>query len=127
MLTRNLPPDIVLAYKRYKQDTETVAGWLAERAEKAGYTANTDTAAIGKDPKLKGRARKLARDAARQAPAQPKLKYTYIVKTTEFVPMAKHVSLFRQEVRIALKEASIFPPRCYCFMLTRCTASQSNS
>ena len=91
MVTHSLPPDMVLAYKRYKQDTERVAGWLAEKSAKAGYKPNTDTATVVKEPKLKGRARKLARDAAKHSPPPPKQKYTYTVKTIEFVEMAKYV------------------------------------
>ncbi len=92
MATHNLPPDMILAYKRYKEDTEKVAGWLAEKSKKAGYKPNTDIASISKEPKLKGRARKLARDAAKESPIPIKEAYGYTVKVAEFVEMAKHAS-----------------------------------
>ena len=93
MFTPTLPPDMVLAYKRYQKDTETVLGWLAENATNAGYNINMDAAEMGKQPKLKGRARKLARDAAQKSPATCKQKYAYVVKTSDFVEMAKHASV----------------------------------
>jgi hypothetical protein len=95
MAVDQLPPDMILAYKQYKKDTETVAGWLAEHAAQAGYQASTATANATdtKEPKLKGRARKLARDAAKQHPQAGKAKCKYTVKTAEFVVMAKRVAV----------------------------------
>lgn len=81
---------MVLAYKRYKQDTETVAGWLAETAANSGYKSDTAINAP-KEPKLKGRARKLARDAAKQSPNNPRIKHTYTVHTTQFVELASQI------------------------------------
>jgi hypothetical protein len=40
------------AYKRYKADTEYVAGWLAQESSVCGYRLRTP-------PRLKGKARKL--------------------------------------------------------------------
>ncbi|KAK5452350.1 hypothetical protein LTS15_007416 [Exophiala xenobiotica] len=98
MAGNHLPSDMVLAYKRYKRDTEAVAGWLAEKATQLGYVAATSTS-LPKQPKLKGRARKLARDAAKQAASPPiEPKYSYAVKTTEFVGMASKIVNARPKI-----------------------------
>ncbi len=96
MAGNHLPSDMVLAYKRYKRDTEAVAGWLAQKATQLGYIAAA-SASLPKQPKLKGRARKLARDAAKQAPPI-EAKYSYAVKTTEFVEMARKVVNARPKI-----------------------------
>ncbi|KIV76834.1 hypothetical protein PV11_08693 [Exophiala sideris] len=101
MATQPLPPDMVLTYKRYKQDTETVAGWLAETAAQAGYNGNTTvntTVNAPKEPKLKGRARKLARDAAKQSPNSGRVKHAYTVHTNQFVEMAQKIVNLKPKV-----------------------------
>lgn len=62
MASTPLPPDLFTTFKQYKLDTEHIAEWLASTAEKCGFVRSQ---AIEKAPKLKGRARKLARDAAK--------------------------------------------------------------
>ena len=68
-----LPDFLFSTYKQYKTDTDKIATWLAETAKKCGYKSasngvsgpgSDDAAQTSKQPKLKGRARKLARDAA---------------------------------------------------------------
>lgn len=86
---------MVLAYKQYKQDTETVAGWLAEKAAGCGYKPSMPSTS---EPKLKGRARKLARDAAKQTGTSQPAKRKYAVKTTEFLEMAQQIVKARPKV-----------------------------
>jgi hypothetical protein len=58
-----LPERLSTTYKQYKHDAETIGGWLAENDLLAGYDA--DNIPTPKAVKLKGRARKLARDDAK--------------------------------------------------------------
>lgn len=102
-----LPDFLFSTYKQYKADTDKIATWLAETAKNCGYKlASADNASQGetsgqngKTPKLKGRARKLARDAAvtqkKTAPCPldhdvREQKYTVPIK--DFVPMAEQIA-----------------------------------
>ncbi|KAL6245621.1 hypothetical protein RBB50_007620 [Rhinocladiella similis] len=104
MANTQLPQHMSLAYKRYKRDTEDVATWLAEKAFKLGFVASA-SAPCPKQPKLRGRARKLARDAAKlsSSAAANGPKYTYTVKTTEFIQMATKIA--NAHPRIALSRS----------------------
>jgi hypothetical protein len=96
-----LPECFIDSYKRYKADTRTIAAWLTEGAEISGFTP-TDKNSVHQPNstvvnqqtkvKLKGRARKLARDAAnaeqKTRAKKPPPPQQYVVKTKDFVPMA---------------------------------------
>jgi hypothetical protein len=63
------------SYKQYKDDTNHIASWLATTAKRCGHPSDLLTSTAAKNdaqtaPKLKGRARKLARDAAKAAPSK---------------------------------------------------------
>lgn len=65
-----LPSFLQSSYGQYKADSDFVATWLARTAERCGYPKESllsQTEQPPKPPKLKGRARKLARDAAQQS------------------------------------------------------------
>lgn len=81
-----LPPDLFTTFKQYKLDTEHIAGWLASTAEKCGFMRSSQP--VDKAPKFKGRARKLARDAAK-AEKNDKDTPQYIIHVHEFLPMAQ--------------------------------------
>ena len=94
-----LPECFIDSYKRYKADTRTIATWLTEGAEISGFTnknsvhqANPTVINQQTKVKLKGRARKLARDAAnaeqKTRAKKPPPPQQYVVKTKDFVPMA---------------------------------------
>ena len=94
-----LPECFIDSYKRYKADTRTIATWLTEGAEISGFTnknsvhqANPTVINQQTKVKLKGRARKLARDAANAEQKTRAKKHPppqqYVVKTKDFVPMA---------------------------------------
>ena len=89
MASTLLPPDLFTTFKQYKLDTEHIAGWLASTAEKCGFVRPSQS--VEKAQKLKGRARKLARDAAK-AEKNDKEAPQYIIHVHEFLPMAKHIS-----------------------------------
>lgn len=62
-----LPSFLLPSYKQYKTDSDAIATWLARTAYQCGYPKDLLTnqnVSQQKPPKLKGRARKLAREAA---------------------------------------------------------------
>src|SRR5271155_3659171 len=92
-----LPDFLFSTYKQYKADTDKITTWLAETAKKCGYKSPfSDPKAPGesvadqrgKPPKLKGRARKLARDAAaaaeKKTPASSAADANEIAKETKY-------------------------------------------
>jgi hypothetical protein len=95
-----LPECFIDSYKRYKADTTKIATWLAESADLSGFTnkrsilhLNNTVANQQPKAKLRGRARKLARDAAnakKKTLVQPATfkEPSCVVKTKDFVPMA---------------------------------------
>ncbi|KAF2877706.1 hypothetical protein BDV95DRAFT_480836 [Massariosphaeria phaeospora] len=64
-------------YRQYKQDTEYIAGWLAEGAQKAGYRRSTEP--------------QPHQQQLRQ-PQQPPTPTTYRISVGEFVPMAETIA-----------------------------------
>lgn len=97
-----LPSVLDNTYHRYKQDTNSVAEWLASTAQSLGFAAdllqNTDgkkatTASEGGRLKGKDRAKAKKQSAAAkpQAPSSstgPK----YLIKIAEFIPLAQFVA-----------------------------------
>jgi hypothetical protein len=98
------------SYKQYKDDTNHVASWLATTAKRCGYPSDLLTSTAAKKdaqtaPRLKGRARKLARDAAKAAPPkkpalQPKdethAKKVYTIARKDFVALADFIASFNK-------------------------------
>jgi len=91
-----LPGSLFTTYKQYKDDTKTIVEWLADTAWRCGYDPNQASQdGESKKPKLKGRARKLARDVAATTTATANStsgNKTYVVKIKEFVPMAESIA-----------------------------------
>ena len=95
-----LPECLIDSYKQYKSDTDRIVTWLVENAEACGFTPSSNRSilqhnASNVDPemskiRLKGRARKLARDAAAQE--KKKLPQNYAVRMKDFVIMAKAIT-----------------------------------
>ncbi|KAF2489839.1 hypothetical protein BU16DRAFT_586025 [Lophium mytilinum] len=102
-----LPDQIFYTYKQYKFDTEGIGGWIADTWKEC--TNRTEKAPTERSPKLKGRARKLARDNINQNGAGIK-KERYIIKVSDFVPMAQ---------TIVAHEPKVAVPRILNRMLTR--------
>ncbi|OAL30062.1 hypothetical protein AYO20_08966 [Fonsecaea nubica] len=92
MAIPSLPPSMVSAYKQYKQDTETVAGWLAEKSAQAGYASNI------KQPKPAAKARRSAQGTTHKAQRSKTMKPVCIVRTAELVEMAKCIVKLRPKV-----------------------------
>ncbi|KAH8881079.1 hypothetical protein GQ53DRAFT_889086 [Thozetella sp. PMI_491] len=99
-----LPSSLVSTYQQYKQDTDSVATWLASTAKSLGFPADRLTPAIlptkakGGGGRLKGKARAQAKKqggssstAAKQTPTAtegPK----HIISISDFVSLAQYLA-----------------------------------
>lgn len=94
-----LPPTLLSIYQQYKDDTNSIAAWLASTAKSVGYPADLLTANIVKPAtsgRLKGKARKQQAKPAKPSPApgaastrqQPK----HTVPVKDFIPLAEFVA-----------------------------------
>ena len=100
----SLPETLHGTYKQYKADTDRIVAWLAETAQGCGYRLPRSQLPVKAQlpqisaPKLKGRARKLARDAAHEkAKSEAKIgTATFVVRLGDFLPMAKAIAGFRR-------------------------------
>ena len=83
-------PDVLFGkYRQYKDDTTKIATWLAETAAKCGYASPEPE----KPKKLKGRARKIARDARQNdGAASSASDVKHIIKVKDFVKMAEAIA-----------------------------------
>ncbi|KPM42245.1 hypothetical protein AK830_g4351 [Neonectria ditissima] len=80
-----LPSSLKSIYQQYKNDTDSVAIWLATTAKANGYAddAPSPNNAPVKSGRRKGKARK---------PANPANKTSRIIKIRDFEPMASHIA-----------------------------------
>lgn len=126
-----LPDFLFSSYLQYKTDTRKIASWLAETAGKCGWTPPAPDASDGstgqyaKAPKLKGRARKLAREAAAAEKKNPgsaekgdKEPPKHIIRIKDFVPMAAHIASNSSSVRI---------PKGFLNLIKRCIMARSST
>lgn len=105
-----LPSFLESSWKTYKEDTNTVADWLATKAKQCGYPADlldrTDRPPqVEPSKRLKGSARKKAKDAAKaqgapakasEATATPPPKPNYIINVKEFTTLAEFIAVFNK-------------------------------
>ncbi|KAG6011990.1 hypothetical protein E4U43_007999 [Claviceps pusilla] len=95
-----LPSALVSTYQQYKEDTNSIAAWLASTAKAVGFSADllspvssqassTSTSASG--GRLKGKARKTAKKQAAPSPAVP-TQPTYVIRIKDFVRLAEHIA-----------------------------------
>ena len=102
-----LPQPLRSTYKTYKEDTDSVAAWLAVQAKKCGYSADLldqqgSEAKVAPRPtgRLKGKARKQAKGAdhtrkngtASAGSAETARSHSYTIRVREFVPLAEYVA-----------------------------------
>jgi hypothetical protein len=125
-----LPESLFSSYKQYKSDTTKIASWLANSAEKCGWQPPTLAAPGGlatqetKAPKLKGCARKLAREAAAAEKKTPssanneKEPPKHIIRIKDFVPMAACVASNISSVRM---------PHGFLNLIRRCIIARSST
>lgn len=89
-----VPKSLNGIYQQYKADTEIVAEWLAVTAQAHGYASPSAADGPSSRGRSKGKARKAQK--ARKAPAATKLPGTtgtvYIIKVSEFRPMAAFIA-----------------------------------
>lgn len=100
-----LPTHLISTYRQYKQDTDSVASWLASTAKSCGYPADLLTSPTTKSsaqhaPKsgrLKGKARAKAR-ANGAAATNPKTEHVekkipkYTIAIRDFLPLADYIA-----------------------------------
>ena len=93
-----LPKFLKSSFKQYKEDSDAVATWLATTAQKCGYAKDLlfkEDQSSQKAPKLRGRARKLARDAAKAGAPQPSLAQPskgYLISVDDFISLAEWIT-----------------------------------
>ena len=100
-----LPGFLFPSYKQYKTDSDAIATWLAKTAERCGYSRDLLTPQASsqqKAPKLKGRARTLARQAAQKKSSEThsensNLKTTslgpkYLIALKDFISLAEWIA-----------------------------------
>lgn len=98
-------------YKQYKEDTESIAGWLAQNAVRCGYRVTDVLPPTA--TRLKGKARKQARDAVKAKakansgqPAKDKPQYT--INVSDFTLMAGAIASFKPAVTIPTALDNLF-------------------
>lgn len=110
----SLPEHLIDTYKQYKNDTGFVSTWLGIVGDKCGYNLYSNDQATPKPPvptpgsaksvpRLKGKARKLAKDAEQKEKilAQERANSEIASKTLtlrDFVPLAKHIATSKPPV-----------------------------
>ncbi|RSL61053.1 hypothetical protein CEP54_006429 [Fusarium duplospermum] len=91
-----LLPQLLGTYRQYKQDTDSVASWLASAAIARGYSADLlatsySTPAPKTSGRLKGKARAKARSEGASNP-KPDNRRKHIIAIKEFVPLASFIA-----------------------------------
>ncbi|KAI4124713.1 MAG: hypothetical protein LQ338_004661 [Usnochroma carphineum] len=94
-----LPDFLQSNFKRYKQDTDIVATWLAVKAKQHGYPVDIDgcSKSSSKSKRLKGKARKQSKDSASQtgplrAAGGSSEKPRHTVKIKDFISLAEFIA-----------------------------------
>ena len=99
-----LPNHHAGTYELYKADTDVIANWLANTARQCGYASDQTNAQASEPPKqeqgprLKGKARKLAKDAAAKAQETNEASTPVrIVAVRDFVTLAGQISTYKKQ------------------------------
>src|SRR5437762_3512711 len=100
------------SYLQYKADTNILASWLAATAKKCGYASDLlqreNASQKQSSQRLKGRARKQARETAQNSqedtkptPSQSAAAPTYTIAIRDFISLAEYIASFtRPPVRV---------------------------
>ncbi|KAI4174355.1 MAG: hypothetical protein LQ346_008245 [Caloplaca aetnensis] len=95
-----LPQFLQSSYKKYKQDTDIVATWLAAKAQELGYSVDSkdghNTASTS--GRLKGKARKQEKEKSAQSASNPTVQPCYVVKIKDFVPLAEFLAGYTKPI-----------------------------
>ncbi|KAK6070962.1 hypothetical protein SCUP515_08179 [Seiridium cupressi] len=92
--------DVLFKYRQYKDDTESIAGWLAENAIKCGFEVNSEAPTVPSTTRTKGNIRKQA-GKGKGAPQ-------HIIKVSDFVSMAKVIAEHTPKVDVPAALNRIF-------------------
>jgi hypothetical protein len=97
-----LPSGLVSTYSRYKQDTDSVASWLASKAKSLGCPENilsstsTPTVVATRGSRLKGKERVAAKKKAASTSAADKqpssLGPKHIIRIRDFISLAEYIA-----------------------------------
>ena len=96
-----LPPFLFDSHKRYKEDTNRVITWLAETAQKCGHPLKVEAPASHPSGRLKGKARKQAREIERAEGSETTtsaLRHTIAVN--EFTGLAQWIANHKPSVKV---------------------------
>ena len=125
----SLPESLYGTYKQYKADTDKFVTWLVETAQLCGHRlprsqlpSEPELPPV-KAPKLKGRARKLVRDAAQET-AKNKAKIgteTFIVGVGDFLPMAEAIANFKRKPPVEVPWTFVMVAKRVLLARKRCT------
>ncbi|KAI0141898.1 hypothetical protein GGR57DRAFT_519874 [Xylariaceae sp. FL1272] len=85
------------SYRLYKQDTDALATWLASTAKSLGYSLQSTTDSRSTTGRLKGKARKEAKQANTLGPK-------YIITIADFIRLANHIAKKRATVPATLMD-----------------------
>ncbi|KAK7959077.1 uncharacterized protein PG986_003931 [Apiospora aurea] len=106
-----LPSTLINTYSQYKQDTNSVATWLASTAKANGYSSDllsSTSSGNGNKAGGGGRLKGKARANAKKAKAPPKTNNggggpNYIIKITDFIALAEFVAGKSPEVPVSFR------------------------
>lgn len=89
-----LPKSLYSSYEQYKSDFDYIANWLATTARRCGYVdREAPPAAATKSTRLKGKARKFARESGSVSSASNSVQGPrYPVKIKDFIPLAESIA-----------------------------------
>ncbi|KAK8036298.1 hypothetical protein PG993_008912 [Apiospora rasikravindrae] len=105
-----LPSTLINTYSQYKQDTNSVATWLASTAKANGYPSDLlSGTSSGNKAGGGGRLKGKARANAKKSKAPPKTNNTsssgpnYIIKIADFITLAEYVAGKSPEVPVSFR------------------------
>ncbi|KAF2105763.1 hypothetical protein BDV96DRAFT_655337 [Lophiotrema nucula] len=84
-------------YRKYKKDTEYIAGWLAHTAKQCGYEVETAQPEQQPSGRKKGKARKAAKPTPSTKDAPPP---NFIIRVADFRAMAEAIASFKPRVDV---------------------------
>lgn len=122
-----LPISFLSTYQKYKRDTDVVATWLVATAKQRGYegplttpvplSAATKTASTPPPSRLKGKARKAAKEQQRQQATpsskdakDPSLNVKHVLAIRDFVPLAEFIADQGRATQMEVDDGPAIPP-----------------
>ena len=128
-----LPSFLFNSHKRYKEDTNRVATWLVETAQKYGHPLKGQPPSSRPSGRLKGKDRKKAREAEKAGGAEtiiPPIRYTITVK--EFTDLADWIANLKPPVKVPrlilslIRSAITLRRRCADWFQTKGAKEEDN-